>query len=101
MTANLRKEEDVASLETFLRQRVFGGRGVKLVSAGSGDKPRHQFGNTQSGVRRNGDSRTIHIINTETVTQVPLVPAGCLQHLACVFSFPALLALRVRYDKKY
>eukprot|EP00282_Hemiselmis_andersenii_P029837 CAMPEP_0169453996 /NCGR_PEP_ID=MMETSP1042-20121227/15048_1 /TAXON_ID=464988 /ORGANISM="Hemiselmis andersenii, Strain CCMP1180" /LENGTH=271 /DNA_ID=CAMNT_0009566051 /DNA_START=218 /DNA_END=1029 /DNA_ORIENTATION=+ len=45
------------------------GEGVKLVGSAAGEH-KHQFGNTKSGVRRNGDTRTVSIVNAETIKQV-------------------------------
>jgi uncharacterized protein YcbX len=45
------------------------GRTVECVSAQS-QKHEHQFGNTRSGVRERGDTRTVHLINAATVRDI-------------------------------
>ncbi len=47
------------------------GKKVVCVCANDSGKHTHQFGNTSSGVKNNnGDTRTIHIINSNTVKQL-------------------------------
>lgn len=45
------------------------GEPVACVVAGGAEHV-HQFGNTRSGVRERGDTRTVHIVNAETVRAV-------------------------------
>lgn len=64
-------------LATFFCHRS--GKDVVCVT-GSSDNHKHQFGNTSSGVKARGDTRTIHIINAATVRelsttlQIPINP---------------------------
>ena len=57
------------------------GEEVACVTAAESKQHTHQFGNTRSGVKARGDTRTIHIINAETVKQfsdaigIPLNPS--------------------------
>ena len=57
------------------------GEEVACVTAAESKQHKHQFGNTRSGVKARGDTRTIHIINAETVKQfsdaigIPLNPS--------------------------
>jgi uncharacterized protein YcbX len=47
------------------------GKKVVCVCASDSGKHTHQFGNTSSGVKNNeGDTRTIHIVNSNTVKQL-------------------------------
>jgi uncharacterized protein len=56
------------------------GKDVVCVTASGHNQHMHQFGNTASGVKVRGDTRTIHIVNAETVKDlankvgVPLNP---------------------------
>ena len=51
------------TIEDIIRRRVGAGA---LVTGGEA----HQFGNTRSGVRHHGDTRTIHVVNAASVAAV-------------------------------
>jgi len=65
------------------------GGGVRIVRAVDGNT--HQFGNTTSGVKANGDVRTIHLVNRETVES--------LSHAAGVFVDPLRFRANILFDK--
>ena len=52
------------TIEDIIRRRV--GAATRLVTGGES----HQFGNTRSGVRHHGDTRTIHVVNAASVAAV-------------------------------
>ena len=52
------------AIEDIIQRRV--GAATKLVTGGE----RHQFGNTRSGVRHHGDTRTVHVVNAASVAAV-------------------------------
>jgi hypothetical protein len=52
------------TIEDIIRRRV--GAATKLVTGGEA----HQFGNTRSGVRHHGDTRTVHVVNAASVAAV-------------------------------
>ena len=52
------------TIEDIIRRRV--GAATKLVTGGEA----HQFGNTRSGVRHHGDTRTLHVVNAASVAAV-------------------------------
>lgn len=65
---DLSSEHGLASLAKFFSERS--GKEVVCVSACKADKHKHQFGNTSSGVKARGDTRTMHIINANTVRDI-------------------------------
>jgi uncharacterized protein len=73
--STLQGREHVA---TFFGKQA--GNDVVCVTAASSCNHKHQFGNTSSGVKARGDTRTVHIINAATVAElsmtlkVPLFP---------------------------
>lgn len=52
------------TIECIIQRRV--GAATRLVTGGES----HQFGNTRSGVRNHGDTRTLHIVNAASVEAV-------------------------------
>ena len=52
------------TIEDIIQRRV--GAATKLVTGGEA----HQFGNTRSGVRHHGDTRTVHVVNAASVAAV-------------------------------
>ena len=52
------------TIEDIIRRRV--GAATRLVTGGEA----HQFGNTRSGVRHHGDTRTVHVVNAASVAAV-------------------------------
>ena len=53
----------------FFTER-FGAKVVCVVAQTEEDRHTHQFGNTSSGVKHNGDTRLIHIVNSNTVKEL-------------------------------
>lgn len=82
--AHLHECSDTDSTEVSMR-----GGGVRIVRAVASST--HQFGNTTSGVKANGDVRTIHLINRETVQS--------LSHAAGVFVDPLRFRANILFDK--
>jgi uncharacterized protein len=62
---NLGNEQGRDALASFVAKAA--GKDVMCVTASGHNNHKHQFGNTSSGVKARGDTRTIHIINAETV----------------------------------
>ena len=52
------------TIEDIIQRRV--GAATRLVTGGEA----HQFGNTRSGVRHHGDTRTVHVVNAASVAAV-------------------------------
>lgn len=52
------------TIENIIQRRV--GASTRLVTGGES----HQFGNTRSGVRNHGDTRTVHLVNAASVEAV-------------------------------
>lgn len=63
---DLAQESGRSDLASFFSS--ISGEEVVCVAADSKEHT-HQFGNTRSGVKARGDTRTVHIINAETVKQ--------------------------------
>ena len=64
MTVDPSTKKGRATIEDIIRRRV--GAATKLVTGGEA----HQFGNTRSGVRHHGDTRTVHVVNAASVAAV-------------------------------
>ena len=61
LAARLDEEEGRAAAATFFSDAC--GRGCSVVTAGAA----HQFGNSGSGLKANGDLRIVHLVNENTV----------------------------------
>ena len=67
---DLETMEGRAALANFFSRRANGlNLACVTASTSASQKHIHQFGNTSSGWKRNKDTRTVHIINSETVQQ--------------------------------
>ena len=64
VTVDASTKQGRATIEDIIRRRV--GAATKLVTGGEA----HQFGNTRSGVRHHGDTRTVHVVNAASVAAV-------------------------------
>ena len=78
---DLNNKQGRDSVASFFSEKS--GKDVVCVAGGStssSQQHKHQFGNTSSGIKARGDTRTIHIVNAETVKDlaskigVPLNP---------------------------
>ena len=65
LSARLDTAAGRATVEAAIAARVQSPQ-VRLVTGGEG----HQFGNTRSGVKSHGDTRTIHLVNAASVAAV-------------------------------
>lgn len=63
---DLATESGRDALATFISEKS-GSKVSCVASNKDGDKHTHQFGNTSSGMKARGDTRTVHIVNSETV----------------------------------
>ena len=64
LAASLTEPSGVAAAEDFFANACE--QPVALVDGGE-SAPKHQFGNTNSGLKANGDLRVVHIVNVNTV----------------------------------
>jgi uncharacterized protein YcbX len=64
ITVDPSTREGRETIESIIQRRV--GAATKLVTGGEA----HQFGNTRSGVRHHGDTRTVHVVNAASVAAV-------------------------------
>lgn len=65
---NLQCESDRARLAEFFSRAS--GKAVTCVTSSSSGRHEHQFGNTSSGYKQRGDTRTVHIINQATIDEM-------------------------------